>query len=371
MANVLEEAFIDRIYDAAARPELWNRLLVEIADMMQSAGGAAFGMLMNGQGSAFCHYGRYEPPQDHRLSGRHMLNPWTRALQRAPVGRVLSSHEIIPSGDLHRTEFYADILAPEKLEHCVITTVGRSNTVNFAFNIMRGDQKGPYTEREIAKLNAIMPHLRRSAQLRLNLESYQALSLRQQQILDQINTGIVLLDEAGQFHCVNKAAEEIFCADNGLALVANSLVTRDGRITRRLSHLIEATAAGGSGGSMSVPRSDTMLDPMLILVCPLRGTIRDALSAPGKSRQVVALFIKDPRRGFSGLDHILMPLFRLTKAEIRVALALGSGETMDVTASQLGISRNTVKTHAKRVYEKMGVANQAELVRNIARLAAF
>ncbi len=370
MTDPLNEAFIDRIYDAAAKPELWNDLLVEISDMMQSVGGAAFGMLLNNQGSAFCHYGRYEPPQDHRLSGRHMLNPWTLALGRQPVGRVVASHEILPSRDLRRTEFYADILAPEKLEHCVITTVGRNDQVNFAFNIMRGDQKGPYSEEEIARLRVLMPHLRRSAQLRLNLEEYQALSLRQQQILDQINTGVILVDETEQFHCANRAAEEIIRGENGLSLVASSLTARDPRTTRKLLHLIDTTATGGPGGSLAIPR-DSTADPLLLLACPLRGTIRDALTAPGKSRQTVALFIKDPMRGLAGLDNVLTPLYRLTGAEVRVALALGSGATVFAAAHRLGVSQNTVKTHAKRVYEKMGVSNHAELAQKLSRLASF
>ncbi len=370
MANPFDEVFIDRIYDAALKPELWSELLVNIADMMRSSLGIACGMSASEQNALFCHYGRCEPPRDAQLGRRHLLNPWTIAVQQEAVGRVLPSHRIMPLRDLRRTEFYADILAPEKIDHCVITKVCRAKDVNFTFSIMRGEKTGIYTDHEIANLRSLLPHLRRSAMMRLNLDAYEALSFQQQQVLDRIDTGIVLVDELGRFFCVNQAAEALMHADNGLSLSANMLAAKDARITRKLLSLVSATAEGGPGGSMAIPR-DSILDPLLVLVCPIRGMVRDTLSAPGVSRRTVALFIKDPLRGFSDLDGVLTPLFHLTQAEIRVALALGSGQSIAGASVCLGISQNTVKTHAKRIYEKMGVTNHAELVKKVSRLASF
>lgn len=369
-AEPFDDAFVDRIYDAATIPALWNNLLVEIADKMRSALGIACGMPIQGHGTIFCHYGRCAPPDDKELGRRHLVNPWTLAIRQQPIGRILPSHEILPLRDLRRTEFYSDILAPEKVDHCVISTAYRNQNINFTFSIMRSDGEGPYTNEEIAKLQTLMPHLRRSAEMRLNFEAFKALSIRQQQVLDQINTGIILVDETEQFHCINQAAEEIVREDNGLIFIGNSLTACDPRTARKLSELVAATASGGAGGSLAIPR-EMMYDPLLVLVLPLRGMIRDMLSPPSRNRQTVALFIKDPLRGLSGLDDVLGPLFRLTKAEIRVALALGSGQSVGAVASRLGISLNTVKTHAKRIYEKMGVANHAELVKKLSRLASF
>jgi DNA-binding CsgD family transcriptional regulator len=40
------------------------------------------------------------------------------------------------------------------------------------------------------------------------------------------------------------------------------------------------------------------------------------------------------------------------------------------TASALGVSANTIKTHLRRVFEKTGTTRQAELARLMASLAA-
>jgi DNA-binding CsgD family transcriptional regulator len=368
MSDALRESLIDRIYDAAAKPELWKELLVALADLVRSQGGVAIGILTNGQGSAFCHCGRYRPP----ANCRHMLNPWTITVQQRPVGEIVRSHEIMPLRDLRRTAFYEDMLAPSRLDHSVVATICRNAKVNFALTIMRSDKIGPYAEEDLAKLEEVMPHLHRSARMRLNLEAYHALSLHQQEILDRILTGVILVDEIGRFHCVNQAADDILSAEDGLRMLGNVLTARDLKASRQLTELVAATATGGAGGTIVVPRPSGQ-DPLFVLAVPLRGMIRESLIGPGPRpvRQTVALFIKDPARDYTGSDSLLTPLFELTPAEVRVALALGRGEGVRRVALRLNLSENTVKTHAKHIYEKIGVGNQAELVHKLSRLVSF
>ena len=57
------------------------------------------------------------------------------------------------------------------------------------------------------------------------------------------------------------------------------------------------------------------------------------------------------------------PLARtLTDAERRVASAAALGISNAAVAQALGISLNTVKTHLRHVYHKLGVRRQSELV---------
>lgn len=58
--------------------------------------------------------------------------------------------------------------------------------------------------------------------------------------------------------------------------------------------------------------------------------------------------------------------FGLTRAEARLAYELVRGSKLVEAAVRLGISRNTARTHMKRIYAKTGAAHQAELVRLLA-----
>ena len=61
----------------------------------------------------------------------------------------------------------------------------------------------------------------------------------------------------------------------------------------------------------------------------------------------------------------------LTPAESRVALGVASAQTVAGTAHALGCAENTVKTHLNRVYRKLGLRKQIELVRWVMSLGAL
>jgi LuxR family transcriptional regulator, maltose regulon positive regulatory protein len=53
---------------------------------------------------------------------------------------------------------------------------------------------------------------------------------------------------------------------------------------------------------------------------------------------------------------------RLSDAELRIARALASGASLSGVARELYLSPNTVKTHRRRIYRKLGVTTRAELL---------
>jgi LuxR family maltose regulon positive regulatory protein len=53
--------------------------------------------------------------------------------------------------------------------------------------------------------------------------------------------------------------------------------------------------------------------------------------------------------------------FGLTSAELRVLKSLSAGETAQETAGDLKVSVDTVRTHIRRVYQKVGVNSREAL----------
>ena len=58
----------------------------------------------------------------------------------------------------------------------------------------------------------------------------------------------------------------------------------------------------------------------------------------------------------------LQKYFSLTSREAEVAIELMRNVPTNEIATRLGISRNTLKTHRHRIYGKMGIQRQLELV---------
>ena len=62
-------------------------------------------------------------------------------------------------------------------------------------------------------------------------------------------------------------------------------------------------------------------------------------------------------------------LFGLTPAEARLAAALASGKSLQEYTRESGVMLSTIRTHMKRMYSKLGVARQADLIRILLSLA--
>jgi DNA-binding CsgD family transcriptional regulator len=68
--------------------------------------------------------------------------------------------------------------------------------------------------------------------------------------------------------------------------------------------------------------------------------------------------------------NVVSSALGLTLAEARVAVALSEGHSTTTIADQLSISVETVRTHLKRIYGKLGVERQSHLTAIIAKLSA-
>lgn len=66
-------------------------------------------------------------------------------------------------------------------------------------------------------------------------------------------------------------------------------------------------------------------------------------------------------------DIALAPEKLLSPKELEVAKRLSSGESRAEIASALGLSTNTILSHCKRIYAKLGVDNRADLTTRMAR----
>jgi DNA-binding CsgD family transcriptional regulator len=68
-------------------------------------------------------------------------------------------------------------------------------------------------------------------------------------------------------------------------------------------------------------------------------------------------------------DEALRVVFGLTSAEARVAVRLGTGESLDEAADSLGIAKETARCHLKQIFDKTGAHRQSELVALLGRLS--
>jgi len=99
-------------------------------------------------------------------------------------------------------------------------------------------------------------------------------------------------------------------------------------------------------------------------------TVLPDARGPGRSGEPVFLIrLSEASDIPGGVEKCLQDHFDLSQSEAHLARHLTLTGSMSTTIDHLGITRNTAKTHLRRIYEKTGVNTQLQLARLVHRLA--
>ena len=231
-----------------------------------------------------------------------------------------------------------------------------------------------FSRNEIALLGELLPHIDRALQVYRTIRNSENRRGALTEILDRLPEAIFLIDRQGNVVSSNLAARAIAQLNDGLSLIDDRIGLVQPGEQETLRTLIDkvASRAGPATGSparhadgtmtMSVSRpSGKTAFPIVVTPVKCRGV------PDGRPAIVAAVITKDTEQRGSVLVPDLAVAFGLTPGEKRLAGLVAGGLGLKEAAEMLGITRNTVRTHMKRVYAKTGVHSQADLVRLLSR----
>jgi DNA-binding CsgD family transcriptional regulator len=171
------------------------------------------------------------------------------------------------------------------------------------------------------------------------------------------------LDAEARVRAANRLARRILTAREGLEVKNGRIVAARRDDAMALARFFERACpnvtVGGfhARGAMQIARS-RQLPRLTVLVA-------DAHGRPGAAASEFVLFLHQPDVPVYVCEATLRTLHGLTRMEARIAALLVGGRPVARIASEVGSSANTVRTHLKRVFAKLGVASQTALIRAV------
>ena len=223
-------------------------------------------------------------------------------------------------------------------------------------------ERAPFGPEERDFVRMLGRHIVRSRLLARSLARAEARGHLASAALDRMAMGVVILDGEGRVAHLNPAARRRLGSECGVTLQTDRLEFADPEIEKRLRVLRERqheTAAEPrrlASDLLRAPR-DGDRPPLDILAVSLDGL---DLAQGGAA---MALFLSDADHASETPASVLQRLYGLTAAESRVAGEVLRGSGIDEAATHLGLKRETVRTHLKHVFAKVGTTRQADLVR--------
>ena len=266
--------------------------------------------------------------------------------------RIVAASDLPVAGDAPRagSEWAGDAPGEAAVE------IGGDEALRLVF------ERKPFAPEERDFVRMIGRHVVRSRLLARALARAEARGHLASAALDRMAMGVVILDGEGRVAHLNPAARRRLGPRCGLALVADMLewnspaIDKQLRALRGRAHLTAGEPRRLASEMLRVPRA-AGLPPLEILAVSLEGL---DLAEGGAA---IALFLSDADQAAETPATVLRRLYGLTAAEARVAGEIRRGNGIDEAATRLGLKRETVRTHLKHIFAKVGTTRQADLVR--------
>jgi DNA-binding CsgD family transcriptional regulator len=365
---------VEHIYQTVNDPASWPAVLAEISDALNGGVAALLYHDVRAHHGGLNQTVRLAPEAiDVYQQHFHSLDPWgkgTASLGLGKTGAVLNGDQLIALPELRRTEYYADYATRYDLVRILAGVVIADGPVLSVISILRPENAQPFGAEEQRTLAALMGHLKCVLEIRRKVEGLQLIQAASNHALNQLPTGVVLVDASARIVFANVAAEHALRSADGLTVERGRLAATLGSETTSLRSLINAAVLTTKGDALHAGKVMTIsrpqsLRPLSVLVTAVP---RDAGSGT-PDRAAAAVFISNPDRPQSPDPAVLRTVFHLTGAECRLAIAICSGSSLAQAAASLEITKETAKSCLKSVFAKTGTSRQSELVTIVSRLA--
>lgn len=352
------DSLIDKIYEAAAVPDMWVSVIEEIAEATGAYGGSLFSV-----GASDTAIFASENCKEHLAAllndGWSDINFRAKRLVSSPSTGFYSDEDYASEEEIEHHPIYRDFLRPRGLGWTAATQIIGVGSDKAIFSIDRLHSHGRFGREQIDFLNSVRPHLSRSVLFTRKLLEQAVLGSLQG--LQSIGIPAAAISGRGQVRLANAAFESmgkqiLFCASDRIQL-------EDSKANRLLKSALEELRYGyGAPMSIGVSGIDDAA-PFVIHLTPVRRSGRDVFGGIDLLLAVVPL--AQPGMSFRAL---VQQLYDFTPSEAKVAEKLLAGQSAAEIAIGYGLSVETVRSQTKSIYAKTGISRQPELV---ARFSAF
>jgi DNA-binding CsgD family transcriptional regulator/PAS domain-containing protein len=363
---------VDCLYSAALDPELWPGALHELARAVGAMGTAVVPISTRGpreplvspeMREAAAHYRREWWPYDSRVA---------RIETRGLSSGVFCEGELFTPEELARDPFRQEFLRHYGMGVFAAQIVAPLPKLVVSITMQRALTTGPFEKRELELATSLGKHAARAITISLRLAAARTHEKTLLGAMARLQCGALVVDDHGGVLFMNEIAERLM--GDGLSTSQSELRATSAEHQPLLDGLI-ASALRSAGEAppnpIALPRPKGRM-PLLLQVAPIRASE----GSDGVDRLLFALptalvIVVDPEQEQGHGPVEALRLLGLTNAEARIAALVGAGHTRREAADALGISEWTAREALKRVFTKLDIARQSELVKLVHRLAVF
>ena len=367
---------VDLIYRASTGETSWESVLRSIADAF-NASFAAFAIEQCELSQVRAVPAQVTPPRpvaaylstelgnlvDLYYSRYYLLDPFLSGQPVTFAPSIQQLQDVCDPKDFAKGEYYRDFARLADSFHLTRFSARFDTKLQIKVALNRSESGRPLNAIEVAQFDSLTTHLMRALKVQRHVTQMGATTDAAFGALEQTGRAALLIDRAGRIIRMNALSESISAEDDGITIRNRRLVLEEPSsqhelrqaMLDRLGESMNPVALKSAAIAVQRPSGRR---PYLMEITPFEfesywssGTAATAL-----------VTIRDPEAAQrSAKSGNWGSALGLTRSEWRVARTLATSRDEVAVAEALGISVNTVKTHRKRIYAKLGIHRRAEL----------
>jgi DNA-binding CsgD family transcriptional regulator/PAS domain-containing protein len=350
---------ISCFYDAALGKVSWEEPLRLAADAM-NAHNAVFSVRDPVTRKAHFSFGNFgtDPTFTQSFAQTYAtLSPFVIATAISPEGKAVNPINLIGREDYERGRFYKEWSAPQRYHDYVGSILLRQPNAIYTIAFGRTTERPLFSKTDMETLEFMTPHVTRALQFSERLNTFETERAELLSTLDSLATPIFLLDRNLRIRQINTAGLALIDSEqgvtnrNGTLSFTDSVVEQEFRSQRTIETghavVLQEKLKGG------------------LQVQMLARNIEGPSHAANDERILVV--IDRPTPSMAPVAENICERFGISIAELRVLLLLVDGKTTEIIAADLGLAKNTVKTHIAHLLQKTGTHSQIELLATVSK----
>lgn len=367
----LEESLIDTVYRTVFEPDAWAEAMRLAADAFPS----------NGQTFYFLDKptGHVRPVALEGIAPRWLNafdalyfapdNPWIELSERLHRPGVVRTNERLHAflrddHALYRSAYYNEWMRPQDFRYTLGNTLLAEEGVVANVTLLRSPDMPTFDRREVSAFERLSRHMTRALRMSVRLERAAASGL-EMAALDGLHHGVALVDAKLRVVHANRAMESLLRAGAGLRLRDGRLVTTTVQAQSQLTALVAAAISPMGAGADARPAVMLRQGSTTLSLHATSARIQGGGYLPRPALAVLSVTR-------TGMDDPATPgwlrqQYGCTPSEARLVMGLLDGMNLRAAADAAGTTYETARTTLKRVFVKVGVQSQSQLLSRLLR----
>ena len=357
------QQMISNIYDAALEPEKWESTLEKIAILVKAE--QAYMRIIDTRTNDIQHTYCYNKDSywvDSYKEHYVHVDPWLNTILKTKDNFIACTHQHLSDREYEKMEFYNDFVAPQGTHYGLGGKIHiRENITNY-LAINRQKKRQAFDDEQLEILQSLVPHIQKAMLLN---DKTRLIELKQNLLsdaLNQINNPLLLVNKTGSILFINSLAEQMIEQQLGIDIKDNQITFQSRAVNTKLKKLIyqatDKNVFAKQGGILNYthPHCQSGLSIQVNPVNP------DIASIDTQSNDHALLILSDNKQQQSSSVETISSLYKFTPAEIRLAVELCQGLTLNEIANKFSLSKNTLRTQLRGCFNKTGVSRQTDLI---------